>query len=371
MHKPLATLLAMAVSLAAPAVQAQTRRTADYPAAAPVSSWDDLTDGVKTPEDWAERRAVLRQRYLNLLRDDKKPARPPLDLKVHESIVVDGKYERRLISYQVEANERAHAYLGIPVGLQSKAPGVVALHGTDPKGIEELAALAGEPEKAFLDHLCRRGFVVIAPEHFVSGRRTPPEGAYDTARFYEKHPEWTAVGKFTYEHAIAVDVLAGVEQVDAARIGAIGHSLGGHGALFLAAYDPRIQAAACNCSASFFRHNAAVKQWARDRWYIYFKHIRPGLLRGELPPIDFHEIAALIAPRALLDVSALNDGDRGTQRQRLPMMASVMRVYDLLDAPENLAFFVHGHGHAVPPESQAVLYGWLDAKLKPAAGSGP
>lgn len=245
------------------------------------------------------------------------------------------------------------------------------MHGTDPKGIEELAGLAGEPEKAFLDHLCRRGYVVIAPEHFVSGRRAPPEGAYDTARFYEKHPEWTAVGKFTYEHAIAVDVLAGLEQVDAARLGVIGHSLGGHGALFLAAYDERIKAAACNCGATFFRHNATVDSWARDHWYVYFKHIRPGLLQGELPPIDFHEIAALIAPRAFLDVSALNDGDPATQRQRLLMMASVMRVYDLLGVPQNLAFFVHGHGHAVPPESQAVLYGWLDAKLKPAAPREP
>ncbi len=350
----------------ATSAEAQSRQQSDYPPLAPASSWDDLTDGVTTKEAWTARRGVLKQRYLELLRDDEKPEKPPLDLQVHEAIVVDGKYERRLISYQIEPGERAHAFLGVPVGIRGKAPGVVALHGTDPKGIEELAALAGEPEKAFLDHLCRRGFVVIAPEHFVSGRRTPPEGPYDTTRFYAKHPEWTAVGKFTYEHSVAVDVLAELEQVDSKRLGAIGHSLGGHGALFLAAYDDRIKASACNCGATFFRHNQKVDAWARDHWYVYFKHIRPGLLNGELPPIDFHEIAALIAPRAFLDVSALNDGDTATQRQRPLMMASVMRVYDLVGAPQNLAYFVHGQGHSVPPEVHAVLYGWLDAKLKAA-----
>ena len=28
-----------------------------------------------------------------------------------------------------------------------------------------------------------------------------------------------------------------------------------------------------------------------------FKHIREGLLEGRMPPIDFHEIISLIAPR--------------------------------------------------------------------------
>ena len=40
-----------------------------------------------------------------------------------------------------------------------------------------------------------------------------------------------------------------------------------------------------------------VVEWARDYWYTYFKHIREGLLEGRMPPIDFHEIISLIAPR--------------------------------------------------------------------------
>jgi len=338
------------------------RRRSDPPAIQ--SSWDDLLDGIRTRDDWEQRRKILRQRYFELIGDQHKPQKPPLDLQVHEVKIVDGRYKRLSISYNVESDERAHAYLGLPLDLPGKAPAVVALHGTYPQGTKQAAGLVDNPDKAYLDHLCRRGYVVIAPEHFVSGERIPPEGPYDTDRFYQKHPRWTAVGKFTYEHSIAVDVLRAQDEVDPDRIGALGHSLGGHGTYFLAAYDERIKAAVCNCGAAFLRHNSEVEHWARDHWYVYLKPIRPGLLRGELPAIDFHEIIALIAPRAYLDVSALNDGNPLTQRQRVLMLMKIADVYELLGTAEQFAFFVHGRGHSVPHESRELIYGFLDVHLK-------
>jgi dienelactone hydrolase len=330
------------------------------------SSWDDLLTGVKTRDDWEKHRALLKQRYLELIRDQHKPSKVPLDLKIHEEIEIEGQYRRFYISYQVEADERAHAYLGVPLQLQGKAPAVVALHGTTAEGTKQTVAINGNPDKAFLDHLCRRGYVVIAPEHFVSGERIPAKGAYDTSAFYEKHPDWTAVGKFNFEHSIAVDVLLTRAEVDAANIAVMGHSLGGHGAYYLAAYDERLKACICNCGGSFLRHNSKVEAWARDRWYVYLKPIRPLLLRGELPAIDTHEIIALIAPRAFMDVSALNDGVPLTQRQRALMLLKIADVYDLVGKPENFAFFIHGRGHSVPHESRELIYGFLDSHLKSA-----
>jgi pimeloyl-ACP methyl ester carboxylesterase len=219
-------------------------------------------------------------------------------------------------------------------------------------------------DNAYLDHLCRRGFVVIAPEHFVSGSRIPPEGPYDTTRFYQKHPEWTAVGKFTYEHSLAIDVLETFREVDRANIGTMGHSLGGHGAYFLAAYDERIKAAVCNCGGGGFRHARKPEEWARDRWYVYLKHIRPGLLAGELPPIDIHEIIALIAPRAYLQVLGLNDGDPLAERQEVLMLLKIADLYQLVGKPENMAFFAHGRGHSIRHESRELIYGFLEAHLK-------
>ena len=329
------------------------------------SSWDDLLYGIESPEEWAEHKLELRKRYLELLRDQYKPEKPDLQIQFHDTVIVDGIYRRQLISYQVEKDERAHAYLGVPLNLRGPAPAVVALHGTYKYGKQRAAGLIDNPDKAYLDHLCRRGYVVIAPDHFVAGHRIPEAGPYDTKAFHEKHPHWTSVGKFTYEHSIAIDVLQTLREVNHDKIGVLGHSLGGHGSMFLAAYDERVQAAAGNCSASFFRQNARVEAWARDHWYVYFNHIRPDLLEGKLPPIDFHEIMSLIAPRAFLDLSGLNDGDPLTQRQRVLMLMKVMDVYELEKAPQNFAFFVHGKGHSVAHESRALMYSWMDTHLKP------
>ena len=331
------------------------------------SSWTDLTDGIDSPETWAERRQVLKRRFLELIRDDAKPERVPLELRYEESVEVEGVYVRHLVSYAVERDERATAYLGVPISATDarSTPAIVALHGTYPRGIEQAAGLDDDSSKAYLDHLCRRGYVVIAPEHFVSGRRIPPLGAYDTTAFHQRHPEWTSVGKFTYEHAIAIDVLETLEQVDPTRIGAMGHSLGGQGTIFLAAYDERIKAAADNCAAAFFRHNPDVLEWSRDRWYVYFRPIRAGLLERRMPAIDFHEIMALVAPRAFLDVSALDDGHRATQRQRVLMLMEVAEIWHVLNADDEFAFFVHGRGHSVPAETRALIYTWLDERLKP------
>ena len=112
------------------------------------SSWDDLTNGIETKADWHQRRAELKGKYLELLRDQHKPQKPASDLKVHEEVIVDGLYRRQLISYAVESDERAHAYLGIPLNLTGKAPAIVALHGTYEFGAKQAAGLIDNPDKA-------------------------------------------------------------------------------------------------------------------------------------------------------------------------------------------------------------------------------
>ena len=133
--------------------------------------------------------------------------------------------------------------------------------------------------------------------------------------------------------------------------------------MFLAAYDDRVKAAAGNAAAAFFRHNPDVLEWSRDRWYVYFKPLREDLIKGEMPPIDFHEIMALVAPRAYLDISGLNDGHRATQKQRVLMLVTVSEIWQRLGAEERFAFWVHGKGHAVPPEARELMGNWLTEQL--------
>jgi pimeloyl-ACP methyl ester carboxylesterase len=358
--------VAVAVGTAPDRASAAAPTTRPEFEAAPIhSTWEDVLEGGTTLDQWRERKEKIRRQFLELIRDDRKPAKPPLDLQVHETADVEGLYTRKLISYNVESDERAHAYLAIPHKLTGPTPAIVALHGTFKQGKEQAAGLVDNPDKAWLDHFARRGYVVIAPDHFVAGHRVPPEGPYETARFYARHPKWTAVGKFTYEHSIAIDVLQSLKEVDRDQIGVLGHSLGGQGTYFLAAYDERVRAAACNCSAPMFRQNPRVLEWARNRWYIYLKPLRPELLEGRLPAIDMHHIIALIAPRPFLDLSALNDGNAMTQRQRVLMNMEIMRVYELEKAPQNFAFYVHGRGHSAAYESRQLIAAWMDVHFKP------
>ncbi|MDA0337774.1 MAG: dienelactone hydrolase family protein, partial [bacterium] len=218
--------------------------------------------------------------------------------------------------------------------------------------------------KDFARQFVRQGYVTISPEHFCSATRIPAEGAYDTAAFYRRHPDWSAVGKYTYDSAIATTVLAQRPDVDAGRLGVTGHSLGGQGTIWLAAYDERIRCAVPSCTASTFRENPEPLHWSRDYWYIYFPQLREEFLAGRQVQCDFHEMFALIAPRPVFDRFALNDGDPTGQSHRVMMHLKLHELYRLLGKEEAHAFLVFGDGHAIPDLSWTGALSFMDRWLK-------
>jgi len=254
-------------------------------------------------------------------------------------------------------------------------PGVVCLHGTTNWGARRTLGLPSEPDdpqankggvagKDYARQLVRRGYVTISPEHFCAAARTPPEGPYNTAAFYRKHPDWSAVGKYVHDSRIACSVLAARRDVDATRLGVTGHSLGGQGSIWLAAYDERIRCAAPSCCALTFRENPRASEWSRERWYIYFPQLREHLLSGRGIQCDFHEMMALIAPRPLLARFALNDGDPTGQSHRTMLHLKLHELYRLLECERAHAFLVFGDGHFIPDTSSETMLSWMDRWLK-------
>ena len=267
--------------------------------------------------------------------------------------------------------------MGVPGGEPPSGgvPGVVCLHGTTNWGARRTLGLLAEPGdpdegrggvdgKDFARQLVRRGYVTISPEHFCSASRIPEEGRYETAALYRKHPNWSAVGKYTYDSVIATNALAGREDVDETRLGVTGHSLGGHGSVFLAAYDDRIKCAIPSCSGGTFRENPAPLHWSRDHWYVYFPQLRKDFLAGRQVQCDFHEMFALIAPRPVLERFALNDGDAAGQAHRVMLHLKLRELYRLLGHEDAHAFLVFGDGHAIPDLSQEACLSWMDRWLK-------
>ncbi|MDP6041249.1 MAG: hypothetical protein QGG64_22060 [Candidatus Latescibacteria bacterium] len=341
------------------------------------TSWDDLLEDVDSSEAWEEKRRAIWARFLNLIRNEAAPE-PPSDslVKIEREWDGDG-FRIQYISYQVEADERAHAYMGIPndPAPEGGFPGVVCLHGTTNWGARRTLGLLPEADdphadkglvegKDYARQLVLRGYVTISPEHFCSASRMPKEGPYETAAFYRKHPDWSAVGKYIYDSQIACSVLAARPDVNDDRLGVTGHSLGGHGSIWLAAIDDRIRCAAPSCSGLTFRENPGPLHWSRDYWYIYFPQLREEFLAGRQVQCDFHEMMALIAPRPLLERFALNDGDSASQSHRVMLHLKLRELYRLLGHEQAHAFLVFGDGHFIPDLSRDALLSWMDRWLK-------
>ena len=131
----------------------------------------------------------------------------------------------------------------------------------------------------------------------------------------------------------ALDVLCERPEVDAKRIGAMGNSYGGRTAMWVSAFDERVKACVATGCMNTFRERS-LKLTSCGIQYL------PGLLQyGDVP-----EVFGLIAPRALQLMAGTQDGLLN-EKDREAMYLAVRRVYEAMDASDNLDYAVHDGGH--------------------------
>ena len=271
---------------------------------------------------WEARRKAIRDGWLGLLGPfpEEVPALDPEEKRVAD---IEG-IECRHVTFQSEPDDRVPAYLLIPKAAKDKpSPAVITIHSTTQGAGKRLtvglsgrraedAPLPPPHTRAYGLELARWGYVTLSIDLICDGERIP-EGLprYDTRVFYEGHPEWSGVGKNTWDLMRAMDYLQTLDCVDGARVACCGHSLGGHMSLFAAAFDERVAAAACNGGVYSWRRNE--DHWSRPETekpeavtsYIYIKKFRPYLDDASLPvPADFDGLMMLVAPRPLLIMQA-------------------------------------------------------------------
>ncbi len=324
----------------------------------------DDGETVDSPEEWSVRRAQILDAISSII------GVPPsndiaLDAQTHSAQRCDN-YQRLRVSFQTEDDERVPAWLLVPHEWDEPGPAVLCLHQTVDCGKDEPVGLGDSVQLAYAHELASTGYVTLAPDHLCAGERIK-EGLdpYDTSKFYEKHPDWSAVGKAVWDGSRALDymhTLTGL--INSEAIGCIGHSLGGHSAVFLSAMDNRIAATVSNCGLTTFQDDPNRLNWARDSWYRYMSRLRPYFEDGARAPFDMHDLAALVAPRPLLNISALNDKCFADTEALADLGVQVHRVYRLLDAAEGFSNHLHGMGHGFPNELRGYAYGWLDRWLK-------
>ncbi len=139
-----------------------------------------------------------------------------------------GSYVRRKITHAAEPGDRVPAYLVIPKQIEGRAPAMLCLHPTSPLGNAQIRGLDGRPSGFYAHELAERGFVCLPPDY-------PSFGDYEYDFRVAGSPYASGSMKGMWNHIRAVDLLEAMPVVHPDRIGCIGHSLGGHNALFVAA----------------------------------------------------------------------------------------------------------------------------------------
>lgn len=314
-------------------------------------------DGVRKPvqslSDWQIRRAHI-LKAMELVMGPLPPESRAVDrdVQVKDQAVLEGCLRWR-ITYAPEAGDRVPAYLFIPTSVEQAVPAVLCLHQTTDIGKGEPAGLGGKPNLHYAEELSERGLVTMAPDY-------PTFGDYQIDVYDRGYASATMKG--IYNHMRALDLLQSLPEVAADRLGCIGHSLGGHNTLFLAAFDERVKVAVTSCGFNAFTHyhEGDISSWSHDGYMPRINEHFEG--RAERMPFDFGEILAAIAPRAVF-INAPQRDEPFTMEGAEVCIEAARPVFKLLGVGDKLMAEHPGCAHDFPPEVRERAYDFIERML--------
>lgn len=263
--------------------------------------------------------ANLRAALWSVLRlDDLAVVRAiPLDVQV-ESTEPRAGYQLQQLTLASTPGRRIAALLTLPDGVAGPVPAVVCIHGHGGSryAVHDPASIY----RGFAAALSAGGYATVAVD-------VGQHQVYEEGRLLMGERLWDCIR--------CVDLLASLPQVDAARIGCAGLSLGGEMAMWLGAMDERI---AAEVSSGFL---TTMDQMEHN-------HCMCWKLDGLRDLVDYADIYALTAPRALQCQNGLQEGPTmfhvPLARQVLAEVEPAWRDLGRLDA---VALHVHAGGHVI------------------------
>lgn len=312
---------------------------------------------VTSPTDWAVRRAHVLGHLQAVMGPLPGPERRVLlDVEVGE-VVDEGSYLRKKVRFASEPGDRVPAWLLVPKDANARAPraGVLSLHQTVRIGKDEPVGLGGKPSLHYAKELAERGHVVIAPDY-------PNFGEYTIDVYARGYA--SASMKAIWNNMRAVDLLQSLPEVDGRRIAAIGHSLGGHNAIFTAVFDERIKACVSSCGFNAFPYyyGGNIKGWSH-KGYMPRLAETYGLDLKKVP-FDFPELIGALAPRGFYTNSPLHDENFAVEGVRVCLNAA-RGAYRLFDAEGSLAAAHPDAPHDFPEEQRREAYAFIERVLGP------
>jgi len=290
-------------------------------------------------DQWRRRAAYLREHILVSAGLFPRPDDTPLNAQVfdeqkHADYSVAKVYFESLPGFLVTGN------LYRPVGA-GPFPAILSPHGHWPYGRLENSEAASVPGRAI--NLARQGFVVLSYDMigFTDSRQLPHTFGG------KRESLWglTLAGLQLWNGIRSLDFLESRPEVDRGRIGCTGASGGGTQTFLVAAVDDRVQAAAPVNMISLHMQGGCLCE-------------NPPGLRLET---DNLELAATIAPRPLLMVSATGDWTSETLQLEYPEMR---KFYALFGAEERVQAVQMQAEHNYNRQSREAVYAWMARWLK-------
>ena len=304
---------------------------------------------VKTKSDWQKRRLEIvtgMQEVMGPLPGKEK--RCPLDVKIEEEADC-GSYIRRRITYASEPGSRVPAFLLIPkaaLGSNKKFPAVLALHPTDMEyGYRVVTEQLRGAYRAYALDLTERGFVVLAPAYPLMANYQP-----DLKQLGYRSGTMKAI----WDNIRGLDLLESLPFVKKGKCGALGHSLGGHNAIYTAVFDPRIQAVVSSCGFDSYLDymDGNIKGWTSER---YMPKLLEYQNRLDEIPFDFYELIGALAPRSVF-INAPRGDTNFKWRSVDKIVSAALPVFELYRVPQNLRVEHPDCAHDFPPEMRELAY---------------
>lgn len=322
-------IIAVSVMTAMPLL-AQKRGKFEFKRNLPVYA-DSLIKDLTYPLAWGNSdirdfdtwRKTARQKVFDCMLTPPPVSSDGYELKVLAEEQRDG-YKARKIEIRLSRYYTVPAYLLVPDG-KGPFPAVNALHdhgahlfiGKEkmirPLACEDSLVKADAQqwvdqlyERQFVgDYLARHGYVVFSADAPMWGERGQQEGPkrdrYDMIAGNMMMYGIDLSAYMTYDDIAGTEFLATLPEVDAARIGCVGCSMGAYRAWMLSALSDRIKAGAAVCWMVTTDEQMSFNYSRTENGG--FANCFPGLRRW----LDYPHVASMACPKAMLFISGSQD----------------------------------------------------------------
>ncbi len=336
--------------------------------------WEGVPEGFRNlpigklavPRDltsWRAERAKVKAIVIHSLGE--LPPRPsPANVRI---VSVDKKAGWRIEKFVFHngVDSQVPGYIAIPEDGKQRHPAILTMHGHSSSKENMFGYQPTSQDVAEL--LAKQGYVVIGIDNYFNGERkgAGPAGALETMQRGSDQEAslfklnlWlgrTLWGMMLRDELIALDYLASRPEVDPARIGAQGMSMGSTRAWWLAAIDDRIKAVVGVACFTRYEDLIAIRELKAHGIYYFV----PGLLKH----FDTEGVMALIAPRPFLVLTG--DRDAGSPPEGMKKLEQILAgFYKLYGKPESFHSIIYPEtGHVYNDDQKRKMVDWFNRYL--------